>query len=381
MSTTTAPPGAPRRALRPTAKALPAHARAHNRSLLLQSLVSGGPHSRADLARATGLTRVTVSDVVAALIDDGLVVELGVRPGTRVGKPAELVGIDPDGAHIVAVDLSDDRCVSGAVVDLAGVLRRRVEVPRDGAHGDAAVALLVATVRDLVEHATAPLLGVGIGTPGIVTDGVVADAPNLGWTDVPLARLVAEAVDLPVHVANDANAAALAEHSHGGAVDRGLLVLTIGLGVGAGLLLDGALLLGPHHAAGEIGHVVVDERGGPCACGRTGCLETVLAVPALRAATAGDDPDESARALTAAGRRLGQALAPIVGVLDLQQVVLAGPVELLDGPLLRATTATVRRRAMPVVAEALDIRLSALGDAGVLLGASVLVMSGELGVT
>ena len=96
---------------------------------------------------------------------------------------------------------------------------------------------------------------------------MVPDAPNLGWTDVPLARLVAEAVDLPVHVANDANAAALAEHSLGGAVDRGLLVLTIGLGVGAGLLLDGALLLGHRLAAGEIGHVVVDERGRPAPAG------------------------------------------------------------------------------------------------------------------
>ncbi|MFC3687061.1 ROK family protein [Aquipuribacter hungaricus] len=378
---TTTPPGSRSRALRPTGRALPAHARAHNRSLLLQSLVSAGPHSRADLARATGLTRVTVSDVVAALIDDGLVVELGVRPGTRVGKPAELVGVDPDGAHIVAVDLSDDRCVSGAVVDLAGQVRRTVQVPRRGAHGQAAVDLLVATVRDLVGAATAPLLGVGIGTPGIVSGGVVAEAPNLGWTDVALARLVSDAVGLPVHVANDANAAALAEHSHGGAVDRGLLVLTVGLGVGAGLLLDGALLHGPHHAAGEIGHVVVDERGGPCACGRTGCLETVLAVPALRAATEGLPPAAAERALASAGRRLGQALAPIVGVLDLQQVVLAGPAELLGGPLLRATAATVRRRAMPVVAEAVEIRLSALADRGVLLGASVLVLSGELGVT
>ena len=108
------------RALRPTTKVLPNQARGHNRSLVLQSLYSDGPQSRADLARATGLTRVTVSALVGDLLTEGLVAELGTRDETRVGKPATLVGFDPSAAHIVSLDLSADRQLRGAVLDLNG---------------------------------------------------------------------------------------------------------------------------------------------------------------------------------------------------------------------------------------------------------------------
>src|ERR687889_449469 len=93
--------------LRPTSKVLPEHARAHNRSLVLQHLFHEGPTSRADLARATSLTRVTISDLVSVLITEGLVEELGTRPGQRVGKPAILVGLRTDAYQIVAVDLTE----------------------------------------------------------------------------------------------------------------------------------------------------------------------------------------------------------------------------------------------------------------------------------
>ncbi len=124
-------------------------------------------------------------------------------------------------------------------------------------------------------------------------------------------------------------------------------MLTVGQGVGAGIVLDGMLVRGTRHAAGEIGHVTaLDERdayddaplGRPqrCACGRTGCLETVLAVPALRDRAAGDP-----EALAAVGRRLGIVLAPVVSALNLAEVVLSGPPELLDGPLRLAAQVDV----------------------------------------
>ena len=118
MSTVT--PDHRSRALRPTTKVLPEHARQHNRSLVLQSLFHTGPLSRADIARETGLTRVTVSDLVGDLLTEQLVEELGTRPEARVGKPATLVGLRPDSAHILAVDLSDQSSVIGAVLDLSG---------------------------------------------------------------------------------------------------------------------------------------------------------------------------------------------------------------------------------------------------------------------
>jgi predicted NBD/HSP70 family sugar kinase len=370
------------RTLRPTTKQLPEHARRHNRSLVLQTLFHAGPSSRADLARETHLTRVTVSDLVGELIEEGLLHELGQRPGSRVGKPATLVGLNPDASHIVCLDLSDEARLIGAVLDLSGTVLQRRTMRMQGRTGEAAVAGVTELCQELIGLASRPVLGVGIGSPGVVDpDGVILQAPNLGWTDLPLAAKLAAELGLPVHVANDANTAALGEHTYGGAGGRGLMVIAIGKGVGAGLLLDGALLGGHHYAAGEIGHVIVDERGQVCACGRRGCLETVVSAPALRAAIKGLDADTADEALAAAGRRLGTALAPIVSALDLREVVLSGPADLLGGALRAAASATIRKRTMPVVGNDVDLRMTVLGEDVVLSGAAVLVLSGQLGVS
>lgn len=370
------------RALRPTGKVLPEHARRHNRALVLQALFHTGPSSRADLARETELTPVTVSDLVGDLISDELVEELGNRTEARVGKPARIVGLRADAAHILALDLSDETSAIGAVLDLSGRVLHRRTVPLRRRTGEATYDAVLRLCRSLVDLATRPVLGVGVGSPGVVDpDGVVLQAPNLGWDTLPLqARLAAE-LGLPVHVANDANTAAMGEHTFGGAAGSGLMLVRIGRGVGAGLLLDGALLAGHHYAAGEIGHVVVDERGARCACGRRGCLETVIGAPALRAAIEGRSPAAARTGLAAAGRRLGTALAPVVSALDLREVVLSGPADLLGGPLLDAALGAIRRRTMPVVGNDVDLRLAALGDDVVLLGAAVLVLSGQLGVS
>ena len=152
----------------------------------------------------------------------------------------------------------------------------------------------------------------------------------------------------------------------------GVLPSHIGIGVGAGLVVGGALVQGHAWAAGEIGHVVVDAAGVRCACGKVGCLETILSVPHLR---------DSDRPLASVGIVLGEALAPVVGALNLHEVVLAGPPDLLDGELREALDATVRDRVMEQSAADLVVRMSPLGDDVVLVGAAVLVLSGELGVS
>ncbi|MCU1431385.1 MAG: hypothetical protein JWP95_490 [Actinotalea sp.] len=381
------------RVLRPTDKVLPEHGRAHNRAMVLQQLFHSGPRSRADLARSTGLTRVTVSDLVSSLMGEGLVSELGVLAEGKVGKPATLVGLRTDAFQIVAVDLTDDEHMHGAVLDLSGEIVHRRSATGGERRGQAAVDALVAFCHELVALASYPVLGVGVGSPGVIDDaGLVLQAPNRGWYDVPLAAVLSVALDLPVHVANDANAAVLGEFTYGGAAGSGLMVLTVGEGVGAGIVLDGALVQGHRHAAGELGHVtVVDERddvgdaplgrAAVCACSRRGCLETVLSVPALRRRIAGLDPESADAALASVGRRLGIALAPVVSALNLSEVVLSGPPELLDGPLRAAALQTIQERTMPAISSDLQLRMTTLGEDGALSGAAVLVLSGQLGVT
>ena len=369
------------------AKALPEHTRAHNRSMVLQHLFHHGPSSRADLARSTGLTRVTISDLVGELITADLVEEAGVATQSRVGKPATLVRMRTDEFAILAVDVADDLEMRGAVLNLTGQILERRSASQLGTRGEETISRLIELCRELLDATTVPVVGVGIASPGVIdSHGVVVQAPNRGWFDVPLAERLSTELDLPAHVANDANTSALAEYTLGGAHGAGLLTLTVRHGVGAGLVLHGELVRGPGHAAGELGHVtVIDEQSGEepaeCACGRLGCLETILSAPTLRARVAGLAPEESDAALASVGRRLGIVLAPVVSALDLKEILLCGPQELLAGPLAEATLDTIRQRTMPVTSTGLEIRMAALGPDVALQGAAVLVLSGQLGVT
>lgn len=361
-------------------KVLPEHARAHNRTLVLQTLLDDGPGSRADLARATMLTRVTVSDLVAELLQEGLLVELGPRDGARPGKPATLLDLAHDTFQLVGLDLSEPHRFRGAVVRLDGTVVERLEREIGEATGDAALEHAIELARALVARADRVVLGVGVGTPGIVdAAGVVHQAPNLGWHELPLRDRLADALELPVHVANDANIALLAELSSSGA--ETLLVVRIGLGVGAGVAVAGAPVRGDRSAAGEIGHVTIGTDGGPrCACGRDGCLEAWLAAPRLRAAIDAAGEAGRERVLEEAGRRLGIAVAPIVGAIDVRRIVMSGPPALIEGPLLEATAATLRERTLDE-GDGLVVAMTEHGDDVVVRGAALLVRTGELGVS
>lgn len=378
-------------------KAVPGDARRHNRALVLRTMFRAGPLSRADLARETNLTRVTTSDLATELLAEGLIEELGTRVDQgRVGKPATLLGVVPDARLTITLDLSDDGSFRAALVDLAGKITERRTAARDGRLGDDALALARSLCAELADVAPRPLLGVGVGSPGVVDPrGTVLEAPNLGWHDLDLAHAIGTPLGVPVHVANDANAAVLGELGLGVAPDssadhedgtddvddeapaNSLFLLKVGHGVGAGLVLDGHLLVGDGFAAGEIGHVVVAPDGEPCACGRRGCLETVIAAPRLRRrAEAGDAAAEHA----AAGRLLGEALAPVISTLNLREVVLSGPLDVLDETFRAAALDAVRARTMPAVGDNVVLRSSSLGEDDVLLGAAMLVLDRELGV-
>ncbi len=363
----------------PRRKAVPGDARRHNRALVLRTMFRHGPLSRADLARETNLTRVTTSDLATELLADGLVEELGTRVDQgRVGKPATMLGVVADSRFTITLDLSDDERFRAALVDLAGKVLDRRTAERDGRTGDAALDLARALCADLAGAAARPLLGVGVGSPGVVDPrGTVLEAPNLGWHGVDLAASLGGGLGVPVHVANDANAIALAELGLSEPPERSLLVVKVGQGVGAGLVLDGHLVLGDRFAAGEIGHVVVDPHGEACACGRTGCLETVLAAPRLRRRSRQGD---AAAERTAAGHRLGEALAPVISTLNLREVVLSGPLDVLDETFRAAALDAIRARTMPAVGDNVDLRFSSLGEDDVLLGAAMLVLDRELGV-
>jgi predicted NBD/HSP70 family sugar kinase len=359
-------------------KFLPERVREHNKALVLRTLYHGGQQSRADIARATRLARVTVGELVSDLITTRIVRELGPREAGRPGKPATLLDIDARSFVIVTVDLSQPGLFRGALVDLAGEIVDRAEFAGPELRGAMAVDAVISLVDDLVARADAPVLGIGIGSPGIVGEGSVRKATNLGWLDVDLAGIVARRFGHATVLANDADAAVLAERRWGGASSN-VILIRVGLGVGAGVIIDGHLVRGGRFTAGEIGHVVVGTDGGAlCTCGKTGCLETWLSASSVRRQLTDDVGADEVRA--AAGVRLGIALAPVVGILDVSEIVLSGPEDVLDGEVARIVGETISSRAMTAEYHHLDVRLSELGDDGVLRGAAAQVLEARLGI-
>ncbi len=398
--------------MRLPAKATHQQTRAINQGLVLRTLYDLGPISRAEVARLTGLTRTTVSELVGELLGEGLVEEVGRGPSSG-GKAPILVRVIPDARLVIGLDLGEDAFV-GALVDLRGGIHHRVVEPIEGRDGAAALAAVERVVDELI--AAAPegtLLGVGVGTPGLVdtVTGTIRWAVNLDWQDLPLGRMLSERTRLPAYVANDSRAAAMGEHLFD--LDRrapNLVAIKLGTGIGAGIVIGGELLQGDGFGAGEIGHTSVVDDGAACRCGRFGCLETVASSRAIMAEAqraAADDPDgalgrrlaagrltgpedvagaiaegdEAARRIAvAAGRWLGRSIAGLVGVLDIHHVVLLGTVTALGPDWLDAVREEATRRALGLLTRDLRIELGGAADDVVLLGASALLLSRELGL-
>ncbi|WP_392543115.1 ROK family protein [Oryzobacter telluris] len=372
----------PRR-VRTSSAVLPTDGRRQNLSLVLQTLRRLGPTSRAQLAREVGVTKVTMSDLVAELIEGGRVLDVGPAEHGGAGRRATLVDLDRGRLLTLALDLSVPARLKAAVLDITGavvVLEER-EADVDATQGRGLdPAVVIELVRSTIARSPAPVLGIGIGTPGLVDrHGTVRAAPNLGWTDVPLRELVAEATGLPVLVCNDSDAATQAELSTSpGSED--MVLVHVGRGVGCGIVTGGRRVAGAHHAAGEIGHVTVGTDGGEqCPCGKRGCLETWLSVPRLRAALDAADPEEGRAVVEAGGERLGVALAPLVAALDLSEVVLAGPEELL-APVVPVLERTLSARLLEDPEHPLSVRLAGSPQDIVLRGAAALVLWDRLGV-
>ncbi|MCX5216034.1 ROK family transcriptional regulator [Kitasatospora sp. NBC_00240] len=375
------PPTRRRRAGR--TKAQTQDSRAHNRSLLLATLYRDGAMSRADLSRVSSLTAPTVSALVADLEADGLVADVVPRQegGRRRGKPSMLVEIQDDAVNLVVLDLSHGDYFRGAVTNLRGEIVERSQVAIGGALGDAAYDHVIQLVADLLQRAPRRVLGIGVGSPGIVDDtGTVRQAAHLEWHDLAMARRLTERFGVPAYVANDVNTAALAVLHFRGTEAQNLMVIANEHGVGAGLVVGGELVEGEQFAAGEIGHLTVDVDGEPCVCGRRGCLDPMIDAGHLRGRLAAAAGGERDAILAAAGQALGTVLAPIACALNLNEIVLTGPADLIDGPLLDAAVETVQTRTLAPIGASLTIRSLAGDDDLVLLGGACQVLAAQLGI-
>jgi predicted NBD/HSP70 family sugar kinase len=298
-------------------------------------------------------------------------------------------------------------------MNLRGKVRSRLEQKIEGRNGDGLLGAVFDLVDRLIPLAEGRLLGIGVGTPGLVDSrkGVVRDAFNLGWNELGLGTLLKERYGVPVHIANDSQAAALAEFTFGGAAaSPHLLVVKMSRGIGLGIVLDRRIYSGDGFGAGEIGHVVFAEEGEPCRCGHRGCLETLtgsesiirtaqaiarqgdgsflsrlaatpdsIDIEAVTAAVAAGDVAMGAH-IAEVGRQMGRALAGMVGTLNVRRIVLAGSVAGFGRALVEPIRREIERRALPALAGETTVETTTLGNDIVLLGAAALILNGELGL-
>jgi predicted NBD/HSP70 family sugar kinase len=362
--------------------------RRHNRALVLQTVAGEQPVWRARIAALTGLTRGTVSSLVDDLLAAGLVAELGATHG-GTGRPASPLQLNRSGPAGLGLEIGVET-VGACVVDLTGAVRAQAQIPSPHRTEAPAVGLgaLVSVAARVVAGAGLPVAGVGVAVPGVLADGVLERAPNLPrWRDVDIGARVGEVLapvvgDVPVTAGNEADLGALAEHVTGSGGDD-VLYVSGGIGVGAGIVLDGQAFRGAGGRAGELGHVVVDAAGPECSCGGSGCLERAAGLESLcRAAGVADldaltaaavrEERSTVEALTAGGRALGIALAGAVNLLDVPVVVLGGAYARLGRVLRDAVADELARRVLwrsPV-----EVRMSLLGADAVLIGAAVSVV-------
>ena len=384
-------------------KATQQQTREHNRNLALDILFDRPSVSRAEISRITGLTRTTISGIVSELIRAGLVHEVGLGK-SRGGKSPILLSLIPDSRSVIGLDLAYDT-FSGAVVDLRGNIQHRAETPVRGRDGDAALASVYELLDQLVPAARQPLVGIGVGTPGLVSAsrGVVVHAVNLDWRNLPLRQLLHDRYHVPVTVVNDSQAAAVGEHTfgEGHSPDSNLILVNIRHGIGAGIIIKGELFHGDGGGAGEIGHVVVVREGGlPCRCGNSGCLETVASTRAVvqraqmlarhfegsslgaapevtfeRVQKAFADGDPVAQQVVReAGRFMGMAVSSLMGTLNIQRIVLAGGITSFGQPLLDVVRETVAQTTLTRLVQDTRVEFERLGHNEIVLGACAVLL-------
>jgi glucokinase-like ROK family protein len=357
-------------------------------------------------AAQTGLSRTSVNTILDKLVGLGLAEQSG-RADSSGGRRAALLRFRPDACFALGAALANGEW-STVITDLdARVLKTSSARVKDTSPESAVVALdeSVAEVTSSVEKKRM-LPVIGIGSPGLVDNGVVKSAVDLGWSDVPLARMVEARLGLRAVVANRSRVGALAELSDGAGRDvQDLVYVSIGTGVAAGIVHKRRLYLGANSAAGELGHVTVDPDGPLCPCGNRGCLQQLVSGPAIAQLarlrlreggesalrgiaanhpehlTAEDVFREAERGdalaldiVRAVSSHLAVAIANLVNLLNPQLIVLGGPVGRAGRALLPPLAEEVRRRAMAYPLSAVKIVVSALGPRAPAIGAAALVL-------
>ncbi len=308
---------------------------------VLRAIATSGPVSRAQLARELGLSGPTLTQATKQLIERGLIAELEQSPSTG-GRRATLLGLVAAAGQVIGIKLAADHLV-GVCVDLESEILWKFDEPFNS-RGQDAIVTLEKILKKYSKRVTGQLLGIGIGIPGVVEpkDSATVNSAMLGWNNFDVGGYLSKALLTPVLLENDVNTLAVTESLYGRGRDvSNFLTITVGRGIGLGIVINGELYAGSH-GAGEIGHVTTAKSKLACECGKFGCLETIASDPAIqRAAVAAGtisansnisklwaiarkDPKVAAKFFKVPAEEIGIALANVINVFGPELILVSG---------------------------------------------------------
>jgi len=364
--------------------------------------------TRTELVQMSGLSKATISEAVSRLMEVGLIAETGKRQPNR-GRSQVVLALQPAMRQVIGAQFTGDGCFA-VLADLRAGPIAWAKRDHLGQSPEGFVEALVACVEELRAQASAPVLGIGIGVPGLV-DGSgreVILSVTYGWEHVPICDMLEQRLGMRVTATNRSKAAALGEFwqgNHTGRTDN-LAYINIGAGISAGFVNQGKLFTGSGGSAGEIGHTTVLPDGPTCACGNRGCLHVMASERALlqtvrnrvrgdpnavlgdelplnalgtltmeKLHAAADEGDATVlEAINETGTWVGLALANMINLINPSLVVLGGSIPAFGQPFLTGVREEVRRRALWDALHGMDIVLSSLGETAGTLGSAALFL-------
>lgn len=363
-----------------------------NTSIVLEAVLKHAPLSRAQISELTGLNKATVSSLVQDLIDSHLIEVIGPGESSGGRKPVMLL-FNGTAGYAIGIDLGVNY-IRGLLADLEGNViaeHSRSLKQHEPEFAFEQLAECISLLMDKAPPSAYGIVGIGVGVPGIVDDnGVILLAPNLKWREIPLQQQLEERFGLPVTIDNEANAGAQGEQKYG--AGRGIanqIYVSVGIGIGTGIILGKELYKGASGFSGELGHLSIEYNGKPCTCGNQGCWELYASENALleRSAELGHDSLEELLAAAAAGDErvielirsigdyLGAGIANIVNVFNPNVVIIGNRMSRAAEWLEPAVQAALDRRTLPYHRERMRLLFAELQEQSAVRGAAYYAIS------
>jgi len=370
-----------------------------NKSIVFTTIVGKGPISRAQISKNTGLNKATVSTMAAELIDEQIIYEIGASQSSGGRKPVMLY-FNSHAGYAIGVDLGVNY-ILGVLTDLSGNKMEEVHIPITKPKFNDVVDSLISVIKTLLIKAPESIygvVGIGIGVPGIVDkERKILFAPNLDWSNVSLKDIIEKKFGIPTIIENEANSGAHGEQLYGaGKHISNLIYVSIGIGIGTGIIIDNKLYTGVSGISGEMGHITIEAHGRKCPCGNRGCWELyaseqVILNDAKNVIKGIADLDLSflvneafkgnpvvLQLLNTLGENIGIGLTNIINTFNPEVIIIGNRISEFKNWITNPIEHILSERLLPYHRNKTEIRFSELGKHSCALGAASFAITGFL---